>query len=79
MAMQAVRNDIARAEKSAERFFGALRDVFVGAPVLQRIMAKGERIQSGIHPFSLILSPFSFVASPFSFILFLLGQSASLT
>lgn len=28
-----MRNESAKAGKSAERFFGALRDVFVGAPV----------------------------------------------
>jgi hypothetical protein len=52
----------AKAERSATRFFGALRDVFVGAPV-QRMRAKGE----GRNP--------GFLLYPFSFILFLLGQS----
>ena len=63
--MQAVRNDLAKAEKSAERFFGALRDVFVGAPVRQRIMAKseekdeGERQKDKVRNLSLLPSPFS--------------------
>jgi hypothetical protein len=52
----------AKAERSATRFFVALRDVFVGAPV-QRMRAKGE----GRNP--------GFLLYPFSFILFLLGQS----
>ena len=66
--MQAVRNDLAKAEKSAERFFGALRDVFVGAPVRQRIMAKseekdeGERQKDKVRDLSLIASPFAFSA-----------------
>ena len=67
--MQAVRNDLAKAEKSAERFFGALRDVFVGAPVLQRIRAKGEEKDEGerrkdkVRNFSLLPSLFSLIPS----------------
>jgi len=50
-----MRKATAKAEKSAERFFGALRDVFVGVQVGQRMKAKGER-----SDFSLIPSPLSF-------------------
>ena len=53
-----MRNEIAKAEKSAERFFGALRDVFVGAPIRQRTRAKGEGQKPGFLPYPFSDIPF---------------------